>query len=125
MSEGLTGSNRQFRKVCVMKLSHFRGSLQMVFPQPSCRVRGTLRRFPDAWNTIGRIETQVIQGERSADLLLVVVMLVHYARPMPFAKDAPLESAGRTGHLNQLHGPCRMRLHGNISRNRGLSNGYQ
>ena len=30
MSEGLTGSNRQFRKVCIMKLSQFRGSLHLM-----------------------------------------------------------------------------------------------
>jgi hypothetical protein len=30
VDHGLTGSNRQFRKLCIMKLSHFRGSLQSV-----------------------------------------------------------------------------------------------
>src|SRR6266576_6999560 len=52
-------------------------------------------------------------------------MLVHYARSIPSPEDAPAQSAGSTGHPDQLECPRRMRLVCSISRNRGLSNGYQ
>ncbi len=56
---------------------------------------------------------------------MVIVMLVHYARPLPFPEGAPAHSAGPTGDTNQLERPRRLRLACNISRNRALPNGYQ
>src|SRR5262249_37507310 len=72
-----------------------------------------------------RIKTQVIGGQRPAALLMVIVMLVHYARSAPFPEGAPAQSAGSAGHPDQFESPLRMRFVCSISGNRGLSEGYQ
>jgi hypothetical protein len=57
--------------------------------------------------------------------MVVVMMLVHYERPVPFSEDTPAHSAGPAGDTDQLDRPRRLCLACNISRNRALSNGYQ
>src|ERR1700730_1334772 len=71
------------------------------------------------------METEVIGGQRSAALLLVIVMFVHYARPVPFPEGAPAQSAGSARHPDQVECPRGMRLICSVSRNRALSNRYQ
>src|SRR6267143_1699193 len=65
------------------------------------------------------------EGQRSAALLMVIVMLVHDPRPVPFPQSAPAHSAGRTGGTDQVERPRGMRLVCNISSNSGLSNGHR
>src|SRR5882762_6740709 len=74
---------------------------------------------------VRRVETQVIGSQGAAVLLLVIVMLVHYLRPVPFPEGPPGHRASPAGHADQVERPCGMRLARNISRNRGLSNGYR
>src|SRR5499433_3865829 len=71
-----------------------------------------------------RIETQIGHGQRSAALPKVIVMLVHYPRSIPFPECAPTQSASRARHRDQLECPLRRRVFCNVSRDRGLSNGY-
>ena len=42
--------------------------------------------------------------------LLVIVMLVHRARPVPFPESAPIQRAGFTGHTDNVECPGRMYL---------------
>ena len=65
------------------------------------------------------------EGQRSAALLMVIVMLVYDPRPVPFPESAPAHSAGPTRDTDQLERPRRLRLACNISRNRALPNGYR
>ena len=65
------------------------------------------------------------EGQRSAALLMVIVMLVHDPRPVPFPESAPAHSAGPTGGTDQVERPRGMRLVCNISSNSGLSNGHR
>src|SRR5260370_17938285 len=71
------------------------------------------------------VETQVIGGQGAPVLLLVIVMLVHYPRPVPSPEGPPSYSAAPAGHPDQVERPRGMRLACNISRNCGLSDGYQ
>ena len=71
------------------------------------------------------IELEIIEGQRAAALLLVVMTFVHDTRPVPSAESAPGHGAGLTRRPDQFQNPCRMRLTDRISRNRGLSNGYR
>src|SRR6266404_4350576 len=73
---------------------------------------------------LSRIETQIGHGQRSAALLMIIVMLVHYPRSIPFPECAPTQSARPTEHPDQVECPLRMRLACSVSRHRGLSNGY-
>src|SRR5260370_18599250 len=74
------------------------------------------------WRGVRRIKTQVMQGEWPADLLLVVVMLEHYARPVPFPEDAPAQSAGRSGRPDEVDRPGGVRLDSGVCRDRGVAN---
>src|SRR5258706_6307175 len=65
---------------------------------------------------------QIGHGQRSAALLMLIVVLVHYPRSIPFPDCAPTQSARPTGHPDQVEGPLRMRLACSVSRHRNLSN---
>src|SRR5258706_16480727 len=65
---------------------------------------------------------QIGHGQRSAALLMLIVMLVHYPRSIPFPECAPTHSARLTGHPDQVEGPLRMRLARSVSRHSNLSN---
>src|SRR5260370_40976211 len=67
------------------------------------------------------IETQIGHGQRSAALLMLIVMLVHYPRSIPFPDCAPTHSAPPTGHPDQVERPLRIRLADSVSRHRDLS----
>src|SRR5260370_20588954 len=67
---------------------------------------------------------QMGHGQRSAAVLMLIVMLVHYPRSIPFPDCAPTHSARPTGHPDQVECPLRMRLACSVSRHRDLSNGY-
>src|SRR5215470_15521030 len=71
------------------------------------------------------VETQVVERQRFATSLQVIVMLVHYARPVPFSESAPVQRAGLTGHTGNIECPGRMCLVRSITRNRGLFNRYR
>jgi hypothetical protein len=71
------------------------------------------------------IELEIIEGQRAAALLLVIMTFVHDTRPVPSAESAPGHGAGLTRRPDQFQHPRRMRLTDRISRNRGLSNGYR
>src|SRR5262249_28558575 len=77
-----------------------------------------------SWSRLSRIETQIGHGQRSAALPKVIVMLVHYPRSIPFPECAPTQSASRARHPDQLECPLRIRVVCNVSRDRGLANGY-
>src|SRR5260370_40220444 len=49
----------------------------------------SLRGLPKPSSRIRRVEAEVIKCERRADLLMVIVTLVHDARPVPFPKGVP------------------------------------
>ena len=51
------------------------------------------------------VETQVVEWQRLATSLLVRVMLVCHARPVPFPKSAPVQRAGFTGHTDNIECP--------------------
>src|SRR6266436_6668756 len=68
------------------------------------------------------METQIGHGQRSAALLMLIVMLGHYPRSIPFPECAPTHSARPTGHPDQVECPLRMRLACSVSRHRDLSN---
>src|SRR6266581_4914470 len=68
---------------------------------------------------LDHVETQVVERQRLATSLLVIVMLVHHARPVPFPESAPVQRAGFTGHTDNLECPGRMYLVRSIARNRG------
>ena len=55
-------------------------------------------------------------------MLLVVVMLVHYARPVPFPEDAPAQSAGHSGRPDEVDRPGGVRLDSGVCRDRGVAN---
>src|SRR5262249_15837208 len=44
------------------------------------------------------LETQVVERQRLASSLQVIVMLVHHTRPVPFPESAPVQRASLTGH---------------------------
>src|SRR5215471_20088804 len=71
------------------------------------------------------VETQVVERQRLATSLEVIVMLVHHARPVPFSESAPIQRAGFTGHTSNIECPGRMYLVRSIARNRGLFNRYR
>src|SRR6266496_2953111 len=83
-----------------------------------------VRRHGLRFSRLSRIETQIGHGQRSAALLMLIVMLVHYPRSIPFPECAPTQSARPTGHPDQVECPLRMRLACSVSRHRDLSNGY-
>src|SRR5579864_3196225 len=70
-------------------------------------------------------ETQVVERQRLATSLLVVVMLVYHMRPVPFPEGAPVQRAGSTGRTDNGECPGGMDLVCSIARNRGLFNGYR
>src|SRR5258708_20891731 len=55
---------------------------------------------------------------------MLIVMLGHYPRSIPFPECAPTQSARPAGHPDQVECPLRMRLAGSVSRHRDLSNEY-
>jgi len=69
-------------------------------------------------------ETQIGHVQRSADLPMLVVMLVHDPRSIPSPECAPTQSARPTGRPDQVECPLRMRVACCVSRHRDLSNGY-
>src|SRR5215469_2897829 len=71
------------------------------------------------------VETQVVERQRLATSLEVIVMLVHHARPVPSSERAPVQRAGFTGHTGNIECPGRMYLVRGIARNRGLFDGYR
>src|SRR5215472_4612110 len=71
------------------------------------------------------VETQVVERQRLATSLEVIVMLVHHARLVPFSERAPVQRAGFTGHTGNIECPGRMYLVRGIARNRGLFDGYR
>jgi hypothetical protein len=74
---------------------------------------------------LSAIELEIIEGQRAAALLLVIMTFVHDTRPVPSVESAPGHGAGLTRRPDQFQNPHRMRLTDRISRNRGLSNGYR
>ena|SRR6516164_8516816 len=70
-------------------------------------------------------ETQVVERQRLATSLEVIVMLVHDARPVPFSESAPIQHAGFPGYTGDMECPGRMYLVRSIARKRGLLNGYR
>src|SRR6266566_9816935 len=83
-----------------------------------------VRRHGLRFSRLSRIETQIGHGQRSAALLMLIVMLVHYPRSIPFPECAPTQSASPSRHPDQLEGPLRIGVVCNVSRDRGLSNRY-
>src|SRR5215467_12204771 len=71
------------------------------------------------------VETQVVERQRLATSLEIIVMLVHHARPVPFSESAPIQRAGFTGLTGNIERPGRMYLVRSIARNRGFFNGYR
>src|SRR6266404_466224 len=71
------------------------------------------------------VETQVGERQRLATSLLVIVMLVHHARPVPFPEGAPVQRASFAGHTDNVECPGRMYLVRSIARNLALFNGYR
>src|SRR5260370_1409029 len=49
----------------------------------------SLRGLSKPSSRIRRVEAEVLKCERRADLLMVIVALVHDARPVPFPKGVP------------------------------------
>src|SRR5437667_12529058 len=74
---------------------------------------------------LDHVETQVVERQRLATSLLVIVMLVHHARPVPFPESAPGQRAGFTGHTDNLECPARMYLVRCIARHPSLSIAYR
>jgi hypothetical protein len=83
-----------------------------------------MRAF-DTRPTFGGIKPEVIESQGTTALLRVIVAFEHYARLAPLPEGAPAQSAGFTGHSDQVECPGRMHLPCGISRNRGLTNGYR
>ena len=73
---------------------------------------------------LDHVETQVVERQRLATSPLVIVMLVHHARPVPFPESAPIQHAGFPGYTGDMECPGRMYLVRSIARKRGLLNGY-
>src|SRR5215470_17898797 len=71
------------------------------------------------------VETQVVERQRLASSVEVIVMFVDHAQPIPFPESAPVQRAGFTGHTDKIECPGRMYLVRSIARNRGLFNGYR
>src|SRR5215469_3047681 len=76
-------------------------------------------------NRADHVETQVVERQRLATSLEVIVMLVHHARSVPFSESTPVQRAGFTGHTGNIECPGRMYLVRSIAWNRGLFNGYR
>src|ERR1700730_15845167 len=91
------------------------------FGKTPVRLRGPLKTY----SRLRRIEPEVIVRQWLTALLVVVMMLQHYTRFVPFPECAPAHSADFAGQSYQLQCPRRMGLVGNISRNRPFSNGYR
>src|SRR5258705_12338095 len=83
-----------------------------------------VRRHGLRFSRLSRIETQIGHVQRSADLPMLIVMLVHHPRSIPSPDCAPTQSARPTGRPDQVECPLRMRLTCCVSRHRDLSNGY-
>src|ERR1700688_3607671 len=81
--------------------------------QPNLGVRST------------QIRIQVVLGQGSADLLMIVVVLVHDASPLPSPNGVPFQSAAFAAHAGDVEPPCGMRLVGSVSRNHSLLNRYR
>lgn len=48
------------------------------------------------------LEVQIVEAQRAAGLLMVIVMLVNHERSLPPPEGAPGQGAGLTGHADQL-----------------------
>src|SRR5580700_6219629 len=72
----------------------------------------------------GGIKTQIAERQRCALLLLVVVILVHHTRAIPFPEDAPTQGGGSAGNADELDCPRGMHFAGNVSGNLVHSNLY-
>src|ERR1700686_4345467 len=81
--------------------------------QPNIDVRST------------QIRIQVVLGQGSADLLMIVVVLVHDASPLPSPNGVPFQSAPFASHAGDVEPPCGMRLVGSVSRDRSLLKRYR
>jgi len=65
----------------------------------------TLRGPFEPYGRIDHTETEVIERQRAANQLLVIVTLQHDAGPLPFPECAPLQSTGSTGRPDQFKPP--------------------
>ncbi len=72
-----------------------------------------------------QIETEVVERQRITIAFVIIMMLIHNARPAPFPESAPAKRTGLTRRPNQIECPRGMRLSGGISWYRGLSNGQR
>src|SRR5260370_25751777 len=77
---------------------------------PGLRMLSAITRAAETPQELSRFELEVIQGEWAAALLMIIVTLVPYTRSVPFPQGAPAQSAGCTGHSDQIESPRRMRL---------------
>src|SRR4029077_1221007 len=82
------------------------------------------RQLVKTCRSFKHIEPKVTVADWLTALLVVVMMLQHYTRVVPFPEGAPGHSADLACHADQLQSPRRMGLVDDISRNRRLSNGY-
>src|SRR4029077_2034223 len=85
---------------------------------------GYSRRLGKTCRRLKHIQPKVTVAQWLTALLLVVMMLQHYTRVVPFPECAPPHSADLACRPGQFQCPRRMGLVDNISRNRRLSNGY-
>src|ERR1700675_67671 len=84
---------------------------------------GYSRRLVKTCGSLKHIGPMVAVAQWLTALLVVVMMLQHYTRVVPFPEGAPAHSADLACRPDQLQCPRRMGLVDNISRNRRLSNG--
>src|SRR5439155_19401171 len=85
---------------------------------------GYSRRLGKTRRTLKHIQPKVTVAQWLTALLVVVMMLQHYTRFVPFPEGAPVHGADLACRPDQFHCPRRMGLVDDISRNRRLSNGY-
>src|SRR6266481_3247797 len=86
---------------------------------------GYSRRLVKTYRRLKHIGPKVTVAQWLTALLVVVMMLQHYTRFVPFPEGAPAHGADFACRPDQLQCPRRMGLIDNISRNRRLSNGYR
>src|SRR6266481_9168322 len=93
-------------------------------PPGSVKPLGYSRRLGKGCRRLKYIQPKVTVAQWLTALLVVVMMLQHYTRFVPFPEGAPAHGADFACRPDQLQCPRRMGLIDNISRNRRLSNGY-
>jgi hypothetical protein len=49
-----------------------------------------------------KLRSSKVKGQASPALLLIIVMLVYYARPVPFPERTLTQCVGSTGHADQV-----------------------